>query len=434
MLAGKLEAQFKARKDMVIEVRKALIPPESKELKENQSVEIAADGQMTILHDEWEMHLRSGETDHQALIDSYELNQKQLAKLFKDIGAVTVDEAERIAAAFSAAKREVEGRLRTYNEELGDVTVEQLERLLQELGIGKTSDEESGISARSIQDITTDAAEKDFELKRLHEEAVEKDDRFAALKESYNDRDKLFDEHLYGRKAAEKALTAELADCEALPDGYESEQRFIEAFEEARDTRELLRSDLGELIERRARLEGQLPDESVEELARQCAEAEEQFERELRDGMTVSRIINRTHELIQGAENEPFSGLESTFSDYVAQLTFGRYKSGEIKSSLPESLVRDDGSTLPYSYLSSGTKDVFSLVLRLSMAHHFLAEKEGFLVMDDPLVDMDPERRHRAAVLLTKFAESSQLVIFTCHPEHAALFDKSRILELSLDR
>ena len=430
MLAGKLEAQFKARKDMVIEIRKALLPPESRELKENQSVEIAADGQMTILHDEWEMHLRSGETDHRALIDSYESKQKQLGKLLNDIGAVTVDDAERIAAVFSAAKREVESRLQAYKEELGNVTFEQLEQQLQELGINQAPDKDSGESFRSIQDISTDAAEMDFEIKKLQEEAVEKNIRLAELQKSYIDRDKLFDEHLYGRKAAEKALSAELAACEALPDGFESEERFIEAFEEARDARERFQSDRGELIERRARLEGQLPDESVEEVALQCTEAEEQFERVLREGMTVSRILNRTRELIEGAENEPFSGLETTFSEYVTELTTGRYKSAEIKSSLPESLVRDDGSTLPYSYLSSGTKDVFSLVLRLSMAHHFLAGKEGFLIMDDPLVDMDPDRRRRAAALLARFAESSQLVIFTCHPEHAALFEKSRIVEL----
>ncbi len=51
--------------------------------------------------------------------------------------------------------------------------------------------------------------------------------------------------------------------------------------------------------------------------------------------------------------------------------------------------------------------------------------------MDDPLVYMDPERQIAAASLLNDFAEKMQIIIFTCHPSHAALFGNAKMIELS---
>lgn len=71
--------------------------------------------------------------------------------------------------------------------------------------------------------------------------------------------------------------------------------------------------------------------------------------------------------------------------------------------------------------LSIGTRDVLSLALRLSMANHFLKEANGFLIMDDPLVNLDPDRQKKAAEVLKEYAKHKQMVIFTCHPSHAEL-------------
>jgi len=41
-------------------------------------------------------------------------------------------------------------------------------------------------------------------------------------------------------------------------------------------------------------------------------------------------------------------------------------------------------------------------------------------VMDDCLVDFDPERAAAMAAVLVEFAAASQVVVFTCHPDTAA--------------
>jgi exonuclease SbcC len=82
---------------------------------------------------------------------------------------------------------------------------------------------------------------------------------------------------------------------------------------------------------------------------------------------------------------------------------------------------------LPFDRLSGGTRGLFALALRLSMAEAYLGEEEGFLILDDPLVDLDPERQERASAVLARFAgrPGRQLLLFTCHPAHAARFPEA---------
>ena len=44
-----------------------------------------------------------------------------------------------------------------------------------------------------------------------------------------------------------------------------------------------------------------------------------------------------------------------------------------------------------------GTKVGLGLALRLAMSKYFLEGSDGFLIMDDPLIDLDPERQEAAS-------------------------------------
>ncbi len=62
------------------------------------------------------------------------------------------------------------------------------------------------------------------------------------------------------------------------------------------------------------------------------------------------------------------------------------------------------------------------------MADYFLGEEDGFMLLDDPLVDMDPDRQKAAAAALKAFAARRQLIVFTCHPATAALLGAKPIM------
>ena len=72
---------------------------------------------------------------------------------------------------------------------------------------------------------------------------------------------------------------------------------------------------------------------------------------------------------------------------------------------------------------------MLGLAIRLAMAGFFLNGRQGFLVMDDPLVDMDPSRQQQAASLLREYAEDNgrQVIVFTCFPGHAEILGGRRV-------
>lgn len=73
--------------------------------------------------------------------------------------------------------------------------------------------------------------------------------------------------------------------------------------------------------------------------------------------------------------------------------------------------------------LSKGTRQVILLAFRLAVLEFYYKEEGGVLVMDDVLLDMDPERREKAVRLLQDFAGRNQVIFTTCDPAMASLFD-----------
>ena len=105
----------------------------------------------------------------------------------------------------------------------------------------------------------------------------------------------------------------------------------------------------------------------------------------------------------------------------------------EMEDDYPKKLIKPNGSELSYDLLSFGTKDTFSLALRLTLAEYFLKEKEGFLVLDDPLVDMDLDRQALAAQQINEFSKTKQVIFLTCHTHTAELL-KGKCIELHTER
>jgi uncharacterized protein YhaN len=97
---------------------------------------------------------------------------------------------------------------------------------------------------------------------------------------------------------------------------------------------------------------------------------------------------------------------------------------------------RADGTRIEEELLSRGTLEQLYLSMRL--AHLDVYHREKFnipMMMDDVLVNFDPQRATRTADALTKFAEETglQILFFTCHPHTADLFPDS-VARFQLER
>jgi uncharacterized protein YhaN len=112
-----------------------------------------------------------------------------------------------------------------------------------------------------------------------------------------------------------------------------------------------------------------------------------------------------------------------------ASLAFARVTAGAYQRILQdedgESLVIVDcnGQHKRPEELSRGTAEQLYLCLRLALAGEFARRTAALpLVMDDVLVNFDPERARAVACELAHFSGRHQVLIFTCHPETARLF------------
>ncbi len=68
--------------------------------------------------------------------------------------------------------------------------------------------------------------------------------------------------------------------------------------------------------------------------------------------------------------------------------------------------------------LSGGTAQQLYLAVRFGLVEHFAETAEPLpIVMDDILVNFDPERAQLTARSIERLAESQQVIYFTCHQE-----------------
>ncbi len=81
-----------------------------------------------------------------------------------------------------------------------------------------------------------------------------------------------------------------------------------------------------------------------------------------------------------------------------------------------------NGETKAPEQLSRGTLEQLYLCLRLGLAEEYAKRSLPVpLILDDILVNFDPQRKRRVAQILLDFAEQHQVLMLTCHPDTAVL-------------
>ena len=117
-------------------------------------------------------------------------------------------------------------------------------------------------------------------------------------------------------------------------------------------------------------------------------------------------------------EREHRPDVVKTAEALLAAWTDGRY----VRIHAPlgkqvQELERRDGVLVPLAGLSTGTAEQLYLAMRFGLVEHFGREAESLpVVMDDILVNFDPERAERAARSIEQLATRHQVLYFTCHP------------------
>lgn len=407
--AGQIKLQFVAREKMELSIQKNNDPARSGTIEAGKSMTIQSGARVQIQSAAFDLVVTSGEGK------VVEADTGALAAALEKHDVKTPEEAqekhEKWLAA-SVALREAEG---VYRALIGKDDFAALEAKVNAAGAAAGG---RGLEAveKEFQEVNARFTEKKGALavaQRLLQE----------LAKRYGETDSTALTRLLGKRTADSAsLTARL---EALPplaggDDFVAKYRKLQAEQPG------LAEELRLVSNSVADLKARLPAESAQEYDRLHRDAAENFQLRLKKAKALLRVEEAVRTLEQAA-GDIYRDFRSGFTKFVKELSAGKYSQARMEETLPSEFLRHDGAEIPFEWLSAGTKDAFALALRLSMARHFLGEHRGFLLIDDPMVAMDPERQQAVAALLRAFADRAQIVLFTCHPAHAELLGGNTI-------
>ena len=129
----------------------------------------------------------------------------------------------------------------------------------------------------------------------------------------------------------------------------------------------------------------------------------------------------------QKFENERQPEVIRHAEGFFTKITEGRYT--KVFSPLGEQTITVadvDGQTKQPSELSRGTREQLFLSLRFGLIRELGQRAEPLpVVVDEVLVNFDPDRALGAAVAFTELSLTNQILVFTCQPTTIGLFKKA---------
>jgi len=118
--------------------------------------------------------------------------------------------------------------------------------------------------------------------------------------------------------------------------------------------------------------------------------------------------------------------LEPRIGAYLSRITQGRYDRVEADDDLNLrvfSQEKGDWITPDSGELSRGTVDQLYLAARLALLDLLYRDAKPPLLLDDPFVKFDRDRREQAMELCKEIAQDHQILFFTCHDVYGAVAD-----------
>jgi DNA repair exonuclease SbcCD ATPase subunit len=116
--------------------------------------------------------------------------------------------------------------------------------------------------------------------------------------------------------------------------------------------------------------------------------------------------------------------------EYLGRLVFDDFFQVDVSEDLLISSRTAKGITVPFDSLSGGTKEQLSLIFRAACS--MIVAKDGGtpLILDDALGYTDPERLKLMGAVLAKAAKECQIIIFTCVPDRYCNVGEAKVISL----
>ena len=419
--SSKLSISIQANKEIRFNAQLGVKSKEEIKLSRDEQWLKKADGNFNYETDEVKISVAADEIDFDELKNRYDNLSSELKKLLSEFKAKDYDELRNGNRIYQTVLNNYQNAENNYNQELGGDNYEKLAQVVDEIN----SNENVG-EVRLLESIVVDLTEKGRKLKDLQQEENTLNEELKILKKEYETMDNVLLKLSEGIKLI-KDLKNELTSFKPLPLEFSNSDDFIYAYENKIQELEKLKGELSNVKISISGLEPLMKDSSSQELSEIISEKREEFERHLRTGKTLIKIIEKTQSMKNKIDENIYDAYNKDFISYISVLSGDKYKNAKMEESIPTALINTDGKEISNDLLSGGTKDILGISVHLAMIKYYLNNSDGFIGIDDPLVDLDPIRQKAASNLLVNFAKENQTIIFTCHPSHADQFGGNRI-------
>lgn len=380
-----------------------------------------ANGVISISYeDEFELEIKTGSVDFEALNDKYKRSKKDFEELLMSLGIDTIEEGK-----LSLAKtKELQDKKRSLASQrkfiLDDTTKERLEEQIKEL-----KDIRSINSLEEIDELLNETSDKELDISS---KKISESQRIERWKEKYTDYDSLLD-LVIDKKTSLKVEKLTLETLKPLPEEFHTAEEFKENLASIKEELNEKQEELGDLRPLFYEAKSNILDLSFEEVQKEYKEAEKVFKDNMKRGEKFLEIHRLFLETKEELSNNPMDTLVNEFARLLETITDGDYKKGKIDEEFNIILENKNGA-IPIELLSAGTYDSVTLALRFSLLKHIFEGQDGYVVLDDCLVDLDPIRKAQSVKLINDFSKDYQIIFTTCDP-HTAKMLGGNIIEIS---
>ncbi|MBK1698779.1 AAA family ATPase [Rhodovibrio salinarum] len=216
-------------------------------------------------------------------------------------------------------------------------------------------------------------------------------------------------------RAAELRETLAGGDAQAWADERERLDAYLAAQQEVRD--DALRQEEEAARDRKA-VE---TSDRIAELETRRNQLAGEVARLFRQWQVYAGAQALIEETLERFERERQPAVFARASDRLARFSHGRYTQiRQAEAGQDFRVIDREGRAVQPIDLSRGTREQLYLAVRLGLIEEFAQRGTSLpLVLDEVLVNFDPERMAAVAAELARFAEDHQVLLFTCHPEIA---------------
>ena len=202
------------------------------------------------------------------------------------------------------------------------------------------------------------------------------------------------------------------------------------AFLESKESLEKLEANISTINKEKGMLSSELkallqPDEMYTLQSKQQS-LQEKLKEETKSWMATKMAIEIVNKTKQQYERDKQPEVIKHATRYFKTITDDMYP--ELRISMSDrdvSVIDQNGKSKQVHELSRGTREQLLLAIRMGYIEEYERNTEALPVaLDDILVNFDEGRAQNTARVLTEFAKTRQVILFTCHKHSRDLFQE----------